>query len=59
MRFGKDVNYCHMDDLFKVVGTSFGGGQKVNSFVSFNTIIVIDLIEFRFLVHFFKQQSML
>ena len=58
MRFDKkDVNHRRMDDPSKAVGASFGGGQKVSSVASFNTIIVIDLIGFRFLGRCFKQQS--
>jgi hypothetical protein len=58
MRFGKkDVNHRRMDDPSKSFGTSFGGGQKVNTFASFNNFIVADLIGFRFLGCCFKWRS--
>ena len=46
-----------MDDPSKAIGTSFGGGQKVNPLLSVNTFI--DLIGFRFLGCCFKPQSTL
>ena len=58
MRFGKkDINHCRMDDPSKAVGTSFGGGQKVNPLLSVNAFI--DWIGFRFLGRCFKPQSTL